>query len=155
SSRSNGWADASSASSEPRMDHTTARFRPAVRWLQRTRSRARASLLTQRAGHLAAGALCAVLIAGLFDFVVSFPTPIRAVALLVGVASVALLLWKRIVPALRFTPSLTSFALRAERRDPRFKGLLAASVDFCRADNAAAQPGMERALARLVIDQAA
>lgn len=105
-------------------------IRPALRWLQRARSRARAALLTQRCAHLLAGALAVALLAGLIDFLFRFPGALRVLALAAGLAALGALLWTRILPALRFRPSLSSVALRAESQRPELRGLLAAAVDF-------------------------
>ncbi len=135
------------------MEDTRAQIRPAIRWLKRIRARARAALFTQRASHLVAGVLAALVAAGVFDFVVRFPSILRTLALAIGVAAVVTLVWKRIVPVFRFNPSLSSIALRAERKEPRLKGVLAAAVDF--SDDRAAQSDLAHGLSDLVIADAA
>jgi hypothetical protein len=136
------------------MNDARAQIRPALRWLQRARTRARAALLTQRAGHLAAGALAIAIIAGLVDFVFRFPEALRILALATGVGAILVLLWKRLVPAFRFKPCLSSIALRAEAQQPELKGVLAAAVDFAN-ERDPDSPGLARGLSDLVIADAA
>lgn len=136
------------------MHDARAQIRPALRWLHRARRRARTTLVTQRAARLFAAACAAALLAGLIDFAVRFPGFLRTLALAVGVAAVAVLIWRRIIPALRFCPSLSSLALRAERQKPELAGALAAAVDFAEEEHAGGSP-LERGLSALVITDAA
>ncbi|MGP1310808.1 MAG: hypothetical protein ACTS27_11475, partial [Phycisphaerales bacterium] len=99
--------------------------------------------------------LAVALAAGLVDFMVRFPAMLRTLALAAAVAAVAVLLWKRVLPALRFRPSLSSFALRAEKKRPELKGVLAAAVDFAEEPQRDDDPRLARGLSNLVIADAA
>ena len=92
--------------------------------------RARALLVAERF-FLTLATLCAIaLVLGVLDFFLRLPQPLRLAHWLIGASAFGLVIARWIWPAACFNPSLTSVALRIERRRPELKGLLASGVDF-------------------------
>lgn len=134
-----------------------------IAWLRALRARARALLLTYRIALILAVFLAAALAGGILDFLARFPAPIRIGAWSVAALSLALAVWKLILPALRLQPALTDIALRVEQARPDLKGLLAAAVDFESASRSSggagfqpvsSSPPLSLALQRLVVSRA-
>ncbi|MBM4107234.1 MAG: hypothetical protein FJ255_00205 [Phycisphaerae bacterium] len=88
---------------------------PIERGLRSLRAAVRFTLLTQRAMALAWGVLLASAGLGALDYLLRLPTPLRACLLAIGLVTLSALAWRRLVPVLRFSPSLTTLALRLER----------------------------------------
>lgn len=107
---------------------------PAADWLTRLRAVARAMLITQRVGWLAASTLAILLIAGAADFVLRTPDALRIILWIVGVVTLAGLVRRTVWPAVRFRPSLTEVALRVENSPPGraagLGGLLASGLEL-------------------------
>lgn len=82
--------------------------------LRRLRAFARAQLMLQRAGVIIAAALGVVLALGLLDYVFRLPTPLRMTMWLFGLAALLWFLYRRVIPAAGFLPSLSQVALRVE-----------------------------------------
>lgn len=83
-------------------------------WLAGVRRTAKGLLLVQRLGWIVAGVVAAVVIGGVLDYFLRAPVWLRSIGLLGALAVLALALWRRVLPALRFRPSLTEIALRVE-----------------------------------------
>lgn len=106
--------------------------------VQRIRARMRRLILVNRALLLASVFLATAVALGVADYVVRLPEWIRWGHWIAGLGSAALVLWKYVLPAWRFAPSLTDIALRIERERPALRGLLASAIDF---ENDDPQPG--------------
>ncbi len=101
-----------------------------VEALARVRSRARLLLLVRRIGLLVALVLIAALLGGLLDAWLRFPSALRVAAWLGVIGFVVWAVWKFVLPAARFCPSLTDVALRVEHARPETEGLLASAMDL-------------------------
>lgn len=139
---------------EPRDTMRSEGLSPVVASLRALRSRARATLISQRVMLvlvlLALGGASLILL----DYLLRFPSWIRWFHLVVGIGATFFLLFRLAYPALRFRPSLTSLALRLERENPRLRGLLASAVEFERGVTAPESP-TAAALETAVIARAA
>lgn len=117
------------------------------------RAQARAQLVLTRIAVLVAALAGATLLVGLADFVLRFPAALRAIFWLVGVAGLGAAIWRLLLPAVRFNPSLTEIALRMERieskRDPSIVGTLASALELSRSPSPAAQETAGAILDRL------
>ncbi|MEC9374607.1 MAG: hypothetical protein VYC34_12220, partial [Planctomycetota bacterium] len=123
--------------------------------LRRLGSRARLLISAQRTALLAAGVIGASIVLILLDFVLRFPVWIRTLHFAVGVAAVVFLAWRYVGPAIRFRPSMTSLALRIERRHPHLKGLLASGVEFAERGDASSKDRSESAISRRLAEMVA
>lgn len=83
--------------------------------LRRLRTRARVRLVGQRLGLIIAAAAGAAILLGGADYLLRTPSVLRLALLLLGAAAFGVAILRLVVPALRFAPSLTEVALRAER----------------------------------------
>lgn len=88
---------------------------------------------------LAAGiglVLVALLAVGLIDYVLRLPSWLRIALLIIGIASLVVAIRRRLMPALRLRPKLSTLALRAERsalgKDRALAGVLASGVELSR-----------------------
>lgn len=118
--------------------------RTALDALRRLRSRARALLLA-RAGLLTASAVGGgVFVGALLDYLLRLPEPARWVLLAAGAAGLVVLVWRVLLPAWAFKPSLTTLALRLRAADPGVRASLPAGVDL--AQSPEPSDPMERAL---------
>ena len=92
--------------------------------------RARALLLLRAFSISAAAILGSVAALILLDYLLRFPRPIRAIALI----GVGFLVWRffgrLVLPALRARFSPVDLALRIEHRDPSARGVLASAVEL-------------------------
>ncbi|TVQ62145.1 MAG: hypothetical protein EA378_06710 [Phycisphaerales bacterium] len=106
-----------------------------LRRLRRVRSAARALLVTHRLSTLLATGLLLIVLAALADWALRTPGALRGLGLAAGLAAAGWFLWKAVLPAARFDPTLTDVALRLERAsgDPELRGLLGSAVDFANA----------------------
>lgn len=141
-------------STSPRQDGTAAEPGTALSLLRRVRSRARLLLTAERLGLLAAAALAGVLALAFIDYFLRSPGALRLVVLAAGLAALGVWAWRRVFPAIRFSPSLTELALRIERtaegQQAGLRGVLASGIDLARQRGS----GENLALAARVIDQA-
>ncbi|MDX9912842.1 MAG: hypothetical protein RBS39_13540 [Phycisphaerales bacterium] len=100
----------------------------------RTRARARSLLVAERVALLVAVYLVAAVAGGMIDYWLRLPAPVRWLAWLIALASVLWYARARILPALRFAPSLVDVALRIERSGPGraagLEGSLASSLEL-------------------------
>lgn len=116
-------------------------LRPVTGALRRLGSLARAALVTQRAAGLLAILLGLLVLVGALDYALRFPQWMRVFHWCVGLAVVSLLVWRHLLPAVRFHPSATQIALRVERGRPELRGLLASGVELAERGDASAQAG--------------
>ncbi|MFN7020254.1 MAG: hypothetical protein ACK4WH_02860 [Phycisphaerales bacterium] len=127
---------------------------PASLWLRRLRRTARNLLVLQRLGWIIACVLGAALLAGVADFILRTPSPVRIVLWLAGLALVGLWLIRSVWPAVRFNPPLTEVALRVENspegRAAGLSGVLASGLEL---SSSTADPVAQR-LAEPVIREA-
>jgi len=122
--------------------------------LRSIRARARSLLVAERAGLLLGGVVGVVVIAALVDFVLRTPDWFRISLWVLGVVALAALIRRRVVPAARFSPSLTELALRIERSDAGrsagLEGWLASGIELGDSSDSARAAGVVReASARL------
>lgn len=100
----------------------------ALRW------RIRLWLIVDRASTLFGTALAVCLGAGLLDYLVRMPRPMRLVLWLIGLGLVIGAIRRYVVPAVRFKPSLTDLALRIEQtpagQNAGLRDILAAGLEF-------------------------
>ncbi|MBL0926700.1 MAG: hypothetical protein IBJ11_03480 [Phycisphaerales bacterium] len=132
-------------------------FGSVSRALLSLRGRMRGLLIVERTALIVAALLGLALTFGAIDALLRLPRGIRAINLVAGLALLGFLIWRFLLPAIRFRPSLTSLALRLERSRPELRGRLASAVDFsdpASTGTDAATP-VARALADRVIDEAA
>ena len=137
-------------------------MRPVLAALARIRTGAKAQLIAQRLNMILAAALALALVMGVLDFFLHFPLALRIGHLAVGLIAAGWLAYRRLRPALAFSPSLTDIALRIERtntaRDAGLTNLLATGVEFARAAETASEGqggSLENSLYRRVSAQAA
>lgn len=98
--------------------------------LRHVANRARQMLWVQLVCIVVTAALVALVLAGVLDFVLRLPGPLRLVlgaAAIVAGGYALLREWRAVA---RFHPSPAQLALRCERLDPRFAGRLASAVEF-------------------------
>jgi len=96
---------------------------------------------------LAAGlglVLVALLAEGLIDYVLRLPSWLRIAILVVGLAGLVVATRRRLVPALRLRPKLSTLALRVERsalgRDKNLSGVLASGVELSHQEAEPSEP---------------
>lgn len=87
------------------------------RGLRAVRRRAKAMLVAQRFGLILACLVATVLGTAMGDFVLRTPSWFRGALLVIGLVFLGVWLWQYVVPALRFSPSLTEVALRIEKTE--------------------------------------
>ncbi len=121
--------------------------------LRSVRAQARAQLVLTRIAVLVAAIAGATLIVGLADFLLRFPVALRVVFWLLGAGALGLGIWRVLVPAIRFNPSITEVALRMERieakRDPGIVGTLASALELARSESADVRQAAATTLERL------
>ena len=126
-----------------------------VSWLRGVRRTAWAMLVAQRIGWVVAGVIGAIVVGGVLDYFLRAPMGLRLGGLLAALAALTLVVWRFILPAVRFNPSLTEVALRIERSEagqmPGIAGVLASGLELGTHENELSAP----ALARPVVGQAA
>lgn len=119
--------------------------------LRRVRRRAHVLLVAYRGLLLLLLAVLAALGVGVLDLFLRTPDWMRLIVLAGGLGLLGFGVWKYLLPALRFHPSLTDVALRLERVHPEFSGRLASAVDFARSD--APRSEVERALSGRLVEE--
>ncbi|MFZ4573106.1 MAG: hypothetical protein ACOYN0_01835 [Phycisphaerales bacterium] len=105
---------------------------PVADALRTLRAKARAQLIIQRFALIAAstaGVACAL---GYLDFALRFPAPVRWGFWIFGIAALCAAVFRRLLPAIRFKPTLTEVALRVEGAAPggKLAGVLASGVEL-------------------------
>jgi hypothetical protein len=128
---------------------------PIVATLSRLRARARVLLLVASLASILAVAIAAALSVGILDYLLRTPMWMRLGVLLAGAAALGVAVYRFMVPALGFNPTLTEVALRVERseqgRAAGVRGLLASGLEL--AQDPPAAP-LERGLASTVVAKA-
>jgi hypothetical protein len=129
--------------------------------LRRLRAKARLLLVVQRIALIGATLLAGLALFTLIDFVLRFPTALRATVLIIAIGVLFWFVRTRIRPAFRFAPRLTDLALRVEQRYPSMQGRLASALEFAdwtpeSGSKASAMVGdTGRGLARIVVERTA
>ncbi len=121
--------------------------------LTRVRVSSRRLLVARALAWVFAGAIAAVFVGVLVDFVLRLPSPGRVIGLALACAICVYVLARLILPAIRFSPSLTELALRLERRDPGARGALASGLEL--ADEPAPEEPAARAMTARALEEAA
>ncbi len=107
-----------------------------IRSLAALRRSAWAQLLAQRLGVGLALLLAAAILVGLLDYALRMPAALRGLLWLGGLAWTGWFIASRILPAWRFSPSLTDVALRLEStpaaQQAGLKGRLASGIELSR-----------------------
>lgn len=102
--------------------------------LRRLRTTARVQLVVQRLALLGAWTAAIVVALAVLDYLLRLPEAVRLTMWAIGVAVLAVAAWRRLLPALRFTPSLTSLALRVEQtpegKAAGLPGVLASALEL-------------------------
>ena len=123
--------------------------------LGRLRARAKARLLLQRAALIIAGAAAVALGLALLDYALRLPAPVRVAFWVSGLILIVAAVRRLIIPAARFTPSLTEMALRLERseagRVAGLGGVLASGLEL----SATGDAGSRDAMGALTVGDAA
>jgi len=102
----------------------------ALEQLERLRRRSRVMLITQRLAVVLAGIGLAALVLIAVDYALRLPGTVRFFLLLVGLAGLGTAVWRYVLPAVRFRPTITELALRIEQIMPTLAGRLASSIEF-------------------------
>jgi len=114
-----------------------------VRQLETIRRLARTLLLAQRVSLIFAVALAAILVGAGLDYVIRFPSGPRVFGLGIAIFILAIVLWRYLVPAFRFRPTLSDIALRIES-DPRradiLSGYLTSALEFAQTGQTESSP---------------
>jgi hypothetical protein len=104
----------------------------------RLRSAIKAQLLVSRLGMIAAAYVGAMLLGGLADYLLRFPSGLRVVAFLLAAGLLACLAWRVVYPVLRFRPNDTDLALRLEQTEMGeqrgWNGVLASGLELSTAN---------------------
>lgn len=112
--------------------------------LRRVRSRARGLLLARGVGLVVGLFVLGMALVAVADYGLRTPGWLRGVVLAVGVAAALWGVWRLIIPAWRFRPSLTEVALRLERseeaRATGLAGVLASGLELARNREGASAP---------------
>lgn len=124
---------------------------PMLDALQAVRRMARLTLVGERVALVLACLLAAALALAFVDYFLRSPSPLRIGLWLFGVGVLAWWVARHVLPAARFSPSLTELALRIERDREPLSGYLASGVDLAQR----AEYGKEEPLAAPVIAEAA
>ncbi len=118
--------------------------------LSRLRNAIRLQLVFSRVGLIVATVFATALALGLADYFLRLPRELRVLMWVGGVMTLAMVLYRRVLPALRFRPSDTDLALRLERSElgqqRGWAGVLASGLELSK-DNALHDPRLARAAA--------
>ncbi|CAG0995794.1 hypothetical protein PHYC_02552 [Phycisphaerales bacterium] len=102
--------------------------------LRRLRGTARVQLVLQRLGLIVASLLAAALFIGFLDYWLRLPMAMRLILWAFGMSLAALTAYRRVLPAARFSPSLTEVALRVEQspagKAAGLEGMLASGIEL-------------------------
>ncbi|MFA6045187.1 MAG: hypothetical protein WC718_09395 [Phycisphaerales bacterium] len=114
------------------------------------RAKAKRRLLITRMGAILGVLVLAAIAAGLADYVLRLPMGLRIVLWLSGLAFVVASVRSRVLPVLRFRPSLTEIALRLEQspigRQAGLPGVLASGFELSQTEDAGHASGSSAAL---------
>ncbi|MEM6393088.1 MAG: hypothetical protein AAF797_09980, partial [Planctomycetota bacterium] len=125
-----------------------------TRELERVRRRGRGLLVLQRVLQAAAVLVPLALVLGLVDFGLRLPGAVRLVVGVMVLAVAGVWLVSHVGRAMRFGPSLSELAQRAERLFPQLAGSLATAVEFHLKPELVASPAMTSELAGRSLAQA-
>ncbi|MFN7614378.1 MAG: hypothetical protein ACK5P8_04195, partial [Phycisphaerae bacterium] len=118
--------------------------------LSRLRNAIRLQLVFSRVGLIVATVFATALALGLADYFLRLPRELRVLMWVGGVMALAMVMYRRVLPALRFRPSDTDLALRLERSElgqqRGWAGVLASGLELSK-DNAPHDPRLARAAA--------
>lgn len=118
--------------------------------LSSLRARARRRLLITRLGAIFGVLVLAAIATGLLDYLLRLPMGLRLVLWLSGLAFVVAAVRSRVLPVLRFRPSLTEIALRLEQspigRAAGLPGVLASGFELSQTQDAGNASGSSAAL---------
>lgn len=113
---------------------TTTDVSALVAALARLRSAIRLQLVFSRVGLIVATVCAAALVLGLLDYFLRLPRELRVLLWVGGLMTVAMIFYRRVLPAVRFRPSDTDLALRLEKselgKQRGWQGLLASGVEL-------------------------
>ena len=102
--------------------------------------------------------LVAILAEGLADFVLRLPAWLRALILIAGIVALFVGIRRRLLPALRLRPKLSTLALRVERsqlgRERKLPGVLASGVELSHQEAETGEPASIEWLRRAAAEQA-
>ena len=101
-----------------------------LRELARLRATARRLLIQAQLSRVVVGVIIYIGVVGGIDFIFRLPAAGRLALLMVSVVVLGWVVVKKVVPAVRFWPSLVELALRVERYNPSVEGRLASAVDL-------------------------
>lgn len=105
-------------------------------------------LIIVGAASLAAAVIGAVIFAGAADYLLRTPAWLRTLLWFVGIGAILVAIRRRVVPAVRFRPSLTDVALRIERselgRRAGLPGMLASGLELGGSPDAPLASGLVR-----------
>jgi hypothetical protein len=139
------------SASAPKSGPVAGRTREIAAVLVRARSRARAALFFQAAAEVLAALVGALLLAGFIDFFLRTPGILRGIVTGLILFATAAGFVYRILPAIRFRPSLSELALRLERTPAGeaagLRGRLASALELESNPPPDASPEMIAALA--------
>jgi hypothetical protein len=131
------------------------RVEPVEAHLRALRSRARWLLVGAASAMIVAALIGAAVSLGTIDYILRLPAWFRAALWLAGAGGLVYELWRHVLPALAFRPSLTDVALRLERseegRRAGLGGVLASGLELARESSA----GTNRWMADHVVEDAA
>lgn len=123
------------------------------------RAKVRRRLLVTRLGAICGVLVLAAIAAGLADYVLRLPMGLRLLLWLSGVAFVVASVRSRVLPVLRFRPSLTEIALRLEQspmgKHAGLPGVLASGFELSQAEPATRGSGSSAALRATAAAEAA
>ncbi len=108
-------------------------MREVIAQLESLRRRGWLMLVAQRCALLLSAVIGAAIVLVLLDYAMRLPGGVRAVFLVGFGTACAFGVWRFVLPAIRFKPSVTQLALRLERFMPALAGRLASSIEFAAA----------------------
>ena len=98
--------------------------------LEQIAHRARQLLLLGEGMFVVGVMLCAGIVCATLDWWLRFPSLVRTGFLVAILLAATHLVRRRVLPAIRFRPTVLDVAFRIERRNPHLQGRLASAVDF-------------------------
>lgn len=98
--------------------------------IERIRRTMRRTVVERHASAIVSVVVASIVAVAIFDRLLRFPSAVRWVILVAGLAAIGWALSRRLWPAFRFRPSLVDVALRIERIAPALAGRLASCVEF-------------------------
>lgn len=119
----------------------------------RLRSAIKLQLLVSRVGVIAAAYIGAMVLGGVVDYLLRFPGALRSIAWLGAAGLLVFLIWKVLLPIIRFKPSDTDLALRLENtpvgKERGWQGLLASGLELSKNNTLAGDERLAKAATEL------